>query len=392
MNFELRAHTDLANRAKGGIFIYLIVWVVTAVWAGMHDKLPSVFYLNLFLLLSIALLRITHNKLLMKGNKFNTVTMYYLLVGLLLFSALHWGLLTTWILFSGEFPELKYPYMIIAAAFAMGGSAVLSISRLVGVVYPILIYIPNMIIGFVIGDGETIVMMALAGVSLIYIFVASRATHYDYHNSIINQKLAEERAVKLENQTKIDSLTGLYNRLYFNEQYEYEWEQAKQNKTPLSILMLDLDYFKAINDEFGHLMGDECLKLAAEVLRNNVTQQTDTICRFGGEEFVVILPNTHIHDAAKIADAIIKTFSEKKCSKDNIHAQLTSSIGIAEETPIAGENKETILKMADDALYQAKSHGRNRYVLSEACRYTIQNKDGDSNTNQSLSKKSWLSE
>ena len=372
----MRAHRDLTIRARGGIFIYLVVWVVTSVWAGMPEKSPIIFYANLGLFTATTLLRIGHYKLLFSNPKYNTVYMYYLLTSLLLFNALHWGLLTTWILFSNEYPELKYAYMIIAPAFAMGGSAVLSISRLVRLLFPILVFVPSMIVGFAVGDEETKVMMFLAAISLIYILEASRTSYNDYHNSITNQGLAEERALKLENLSQTDPLTGIKNRLYFNQQYVQDWKRAQQNKMPLAVMMIDLDYFKAVNDKYGHLMGDKCLQLAADILQTQVERKTDTICRYGGEEFVILLPNTDIHTASKTAEKIIKSFSERSCSEANLKMGITCSIGVAIEIPQADEDEEELIKMADDALYQAKSHGRNQYAVSEFCRYIMHDASG----------------
>lgn len=158
----------------------------------------------------------------------------------------------------------------------------------------------------------------------------------------------------LEEKTFRDSLTNLYNHQYINKILEIEVEKAKLTGQKFSVMMLDLDYFKKVNDNFGHQVGDEVLAFLADVLRKNV-RKSDIIGRYGGEEFTIILPGASVKQAKEIAERI-RSFVEK-ATFANKELKLTISIGVVEYD---GGNAKTILNKADDLLYKAKNNGRNR--------------------------------
>lgn len=164
----------------------------------------------------------------------------------------------------------------------------------------------------------------------------------------------------LHQQSVRDPLTGLYNRRYLEETIERELGRSAREKRPLSVIMLDLDYFKDINDEYGHTVGDKVLVKVAELLNHNIRGE-DLICRFGGEEFTIIMPNAGSDAAADRAEELRQAISgcQIDCGED-IFLQVTASFGVA-TFPEDGEGSG-LLTSADDALYQAKETGRNRIV------------------------------
>jgi two-component system cell cycle response regulator len=161
-----------------------------------------------------------------------------------------------------------------------------------------------------------------------------------------------------------DGLTGLYNARHLYERLETEITRSKRYGHPLSLFMLDIDYFKKFNDSYGHLSGDEALRMVAQVLREN-SRETDTVARYGGEEFCVILPETGDQSAEVIAERVRKAtesrpvaIGPKEAEGAGARVNLTVSIGIAEMPP--GLNfAEELVRLADKALYQAKDAGRN---------------------------------
>lgn len=170
-------------------------------------------------------------------------------------------------------------------------------------------------------------------------------------NSSLEAKVAE-RTKELERIAYRDSLTNLLNRREITRILDIEMERAQRQKTPLSLLMLDLDHFKNINDKHGHQVGDSVLKSCADSLLQ-CSRRTDFIGRIGGEEFVVLLPNTDYATALKLAERCRETI--EKTSSNGI--QYTCSIGVAELE--AGEQLEALMQRADEALYSAKDSGRN---------------------------------
>ncbi|QTA37818.1 diguanylate cyclase [Thermosipho ferrireducens] len=154
-----------------------------------------------------------------------------------------------------------------------------------------------------------------------------------------------------------DPLTLLFTRYYIIEKLNSEFEMAKRFNTPLSVIMADIDHFKKINDSYGHLLGDEVLKEIAKVLKNNVRSQ-DVVGRYGGEEFIIILPHTNVRSAKDIAERI----REKIASINKFPEKVTMSFGVAGYPNVKVEKVEELVRYADDALYRAKALGRNRVI------------------------------
>jgi diguanylate cyclase len=162
-----------------------------------------------------------------------------------------------------------------------------------------------------------------------------------------------------------DPLTSLANRKYFDQALANAIEQAKQTGEPLSMMMTDVDHFKKFNDSFGHLTGDQVLRLVAMSVKQNVKGQ-DTAARYGGEEFAVVLPNTVLRAAITVADHIRRAVMSKELMKRSTGEHLgriTISIGVA--TLQKGDTAQALIERADACLYAAKRNGRNR-VISEA--------------------------
>jgi diguanylate cyclase (GGDEF)-like protein len=157
-----------------------------------------------------------------------------------------------------------------------------------------------------------------------------------------------------------DSLTGVYNRKFLENQLENELKRFKRGLRPFSLIMLDIDFFKNINDTYGHLCGDFVLKsLTSSVL--STIRSTDILARYGGEEFFCLLPETNIESAIHLAETLRKVIENKTFTFQGITIQLTISLGV---TAMHEEinSSEALLKNADDALYEAKRTGRNKVI------------------------------
>lgn len=165
---------------------------------------------------------------------------------------------------------------------------------------------------------------------------------------------------RLREMSATDSLTSLLNRRAFEEIYEREFKRAYREKSPLAILMIDLDHFKKINDQHGHPFGDRCLVSAAGIVRQNLRRPTDIAARYGGEEFILLLPGTDSDGALCVANNILRDLSTSVVSEGKLALRLTASIGVISRVPDDAMTRETLLKQADERLYEAKANGRNR--------------------------------
>ena len=170
----------------------------------------------------------------------------------------------------------------------------------------------------------------------------------------------------LQQKNVIDFLTGLKNRQFFDEKYHYELTRSSREKSPLSLIIIDLDFFKRVNDQYGHPVGDEVLKAVAKRLYYVLKRPTDAVCRYGGEEFVVLLPNTHLQGAKHIAEKLRQSVKSKPIRTAKGDISITISQGVASITSPSVQDESTLLKNADLALYRAKANGRDRIELA-AC-------------------------
>lgn len=167
---------------------------------------------------------------------------------------------------------------------------------------------------------------------------------------------------ELETLNTIDSLTGIKNRRHFDKRLKAEGRRSRREQTPLSLAMIDVDHFKSVNDRFGHAAGDACIRHVALLLKNLLRRPSDDVCRIGGEEFALILPNTDQDGASLVVENMRKSLAETPVDFEGQRIHMTLSAGIA--TAVIGyeEHELELLKQADKQLYEAKQGGRNQVI------------------------------
>ncbi len=165
-----------------------------------------------------------------------------------------------------------------------------------------------------------------------------------------------------------DALTGIANRRSFNNAAEREWDIALREQRPLSLLLLDVDFFKRYNDTYGHESGDKCLQSIAHAIRDAMMRPADLAARYGGEEFVVLMPDTDVQGAMMVAERILRAVDECQIphASSTVAPHVTVSIGITTLTPISGQPSQDAIRQADEALYQVKDNGRHQYRCYQA--------------------------
>lgn len=176
-----------------------------------------------------------------------------------------------------------------------------------------------------------------------------------------NLELANRELAKL---SVTDPLTRLNNRRYFDETLQAELSRAVRIEQPLALILVDIDHFKSINDRYGHLVGDECLKLVAATLKTAVNRSTDLVARYGGEEFAVVLPATSEQDAVAMANRIRAAIEDVKFIHGGKRIAISASLGVAGKTPTSFDTPGRFITAADEALYRAKEAGRNQVVAA----------------------------
>ncbi|MEA3374362.1 MAG: GGDEF domain-containing protein [Campylobacterota bacterium] len=180
-----------------------------------------------------------------------------------------------------------------------------------------------------------------------------------YHNEKVKKMVREklqEKNEQLEHLSRTDHLTNIANRMSLNEKLEYEYSRTQRNSEPLSLIMIDIDYFKKINDQYGHITGDVILKGVSKLLHESV-REIDLIGRWGGEEFMIILPQTKINDTKVIAEKLRMKLNENDFG---LNEPVTASFGVTQYK--TGESLDMFVQRADNLLYTAKEEGRNRVI------------------------------
>lgn len=166
----------------------------------------------------------------------------------------------------------------------------------------------------------------------------------------------------IEQLSFLDALTALPNRRKFDYQIEYEWNRAVRKQTQISLLLVDLDFFKQYNDTYGHSQGDVMLQTVAKVMRGTIQRSTDIPCRWGGEEFAILLPETSLQEAVDMAENLRLNIEKTTVPslKEGQSTHITISIGVASMVPKDKESLSTLVEKADALLYVAKENGRNQ--------------------------------
>lgn len=172
-----------------------------------------------------------------------------------------------------------------------------------------------------------------------------------------------QRFSSVKKEAIYDTLTSLFNRRYFEEKLTADAQKAFHSGSNLSVIMVDIDHFKKVNDTFGHAGGDKVLREIASLLKNSVRKQDDTVARYGGEEFVLVLPGAPLEATSTIAERIRQTIANTPIDIGQSQIHLTISLGISNFPIHRAKSKDELVKMADLALYEAKRGGRNRVCI-----------------------------
>ncbi len=185
--------------------------------------------------------------------------------------------------------------------------------------------------------------------------IGSIGSIHDVTEQVRLQELLKNLSIK-------DDLTDLYNKRGFAELSLQAWTTSLRNRHMVAMLMIDIDYFKLYNDTYGHQKGDDCLVLVANVIKRNTKRHTDVVARFGGEEFVILLPQTDFNGAHIVAKRIRNAIYNLNIlhEKGAVNARVTVSIGMAVCEPHPGDEIDSLIMQADEKLYLAKQNGRNR--------------------------------
>ncbi|MFN3657768.1 MAG: GGDEF domain-containing protein [Pseudolabrys sp.] len=249
---------------------------------------------------------------------------------------------------------------------------------LVGMVFVIYLYLPVRFVAAVVlacafsavGWGWWAVLQAgqqpieHAGRAAVWLLFANALGFIAANSLQRSQRVQYAQSLMLKELLSTDSLTGIGNRRRFDDALDREWRRCGRSGKPLSLLMIDVDHFKAYNDHCGHLQGDECLRRVALLLVGSVGRPGDLVARYGGEEFVCLLPETGAEGARAVADKCVRVLDEAAIVHPalGLHGRLSISIGVATAEELGGRASGSLVALADKLLYEAKAAGRARVM------------------------------
>lgn len=356
-DIQKRIDMDLLSRSIPGIFIYAVV-LPGIFWAfDFYTLYPALCLPYIIAMLVVCAARVVH--------KFLTDALYAksprLWLGIFsTLTLLHAGILGSIFalaMYDQRFESVSHMMMLSMAAVA-GGALIAQTSRVnLALLNMTVLLAPSFVVCMMHEEKRSFILMLL--IYYVYQIALARRTHKEYIFGLSNETKLAEQQQTLEHLNQVDPLTNIYNRGYFNTAYAIQWSIGVRNKQPLSLLMIDADHFKSVNDRYGHLFGDECLKYISKTLQQVVKRETDIIARFGGEEFVVLLSDASTDVAKALAEEVRKAVASEAFSHYGVTHHVTVSVGVASIVPQADINPNTLIDRADKALYQAKEAGRN---------------------------------
>jgi diguanylate cyclase (GGDEF)-like protein len=362
MSSDLTKRTDMdfLSRSFPGLFVYATVWPLLAFAADFFSINYNLAVTFTALFIGISVVRVAH--------AYSTPYFYAIspsiwriaLFSLAFSHALTLSSIHVYLIVIDENFNMVILTTLIMVGLVGGAASSLAPKPIFTQFYIAVILCPTMIAYFFSPSYHFLAPLVV--VMWIYYILMCRRYYKEYTRAFDIERKLKENQIKLEALNQTDTLTGIYNRQYFDNALDLQWDLASRSQSSLSILFLDLDFFKKVNDEYGHIIGDKALCHAASVFQETAKRKSDMVARYGGEEFAIILPSTQ-HDIAKeLAENIRLNIEKTPLIYGEITVQLTVSIGVNYTIPNNQINCILFLDQVDQALYEAKHTGRNCVV------------------------------
>ncbi len=359
-----RVIRDLKKRSFLGVFIYTIALTVVLFADGYYFRRPDFSNRLLICITGICFIRLVHllwnarqKTRINEHDKPSIPDLVFFVVSVCV-TALIWG--TGFALVMAQPDEVSVQLLMLVCTIGMCAGGVSSFSPNF---YLCLAFSASMLIPGMLTVGIWAVNLPLFILLTMFftytVFLGARM-NAEYLTALSNEALLEKKTRDLERISNVDGLTGIYNRRYFDTALDVAWKDAVRNKTRLALVLCDIDFFKKVNDEFGHLAGDEFLKIIAHTMSQVFKRKTDIAARYGGEEFVVLITKAMPGRTASMAEGFRKAVDATRMVFEHHTVHTTISIGVAEILPAPGMDKDILISRADAMLYEAKHKGRNR--------------------------------
>jgi len=357
--FGERLMRDLAERSLPGIPAYIALWSVIVFATGFHHTHVILAYAAWMGFLVVSALRLIYQFTYQRTYRRSPALNSTLFIISILAPAGLWGSLFVYCITGPNTDHIRLLMVMATTGLCSGAMTSFAPDRRIAITYLMLVMLPAGISIVVFNRAEMPLFYLIAAYIVFTILQLLRGSR-EYWSALENEAALAKKTRQLEDISKIDALTGIYNRRHFNQILELEWKRGSRENRLLTLIMLDIDHFKHINDTYGHLAGDDYLKGVAAILKGSFKRCTDVIARYGGEEFAILLPATPLADAAVLAEHLRKEVASNAVKSGKITLEATVSLGIAGCIPDHRTPPEQLISLADKALYVAKTGGRNQ--------------------------------
>jgi len=356
-----RVIDDLKNRSTMGMYFYVAITLAVLLVDGFYQRHYTFSVIFLCAMVGIAVFRIAHFYLFDKVDRFSRKGNQTVFFASVFATAAAWGAGFAYCMVQPDEPMNKMLMLTSTAGLGAGGVVAFIPARFVSTIYIILMVTPAVIIMGVLRIDLPLVFLFV--LYAVYMTIIAFRGNREYWDAIENEYLLKIKSEEIEKMSRMDSLTGLYNRKYFDEIFNMYFKTAARSSINLTIIIADIDHFKPINDTYGHLAGDAYLRSVATILAGTFQRETDFIARYGGEEFVMLLFDQQRDEALRLVELARVQTEKLKFQYYNHRLQTTMSFGVASCVPRLDDDKSGLFRKADIALYQAKNGGRNRAVF-----------------------------
>ena len=361
MQAAQRTDFDIYRRTLPMLPVFALLWSAI-VWAsGFYQTMPEVSLISFIVLASVFGLQCSFALIHKRLYRISVVMWRFLFYLFVFANAIAWSALFTLCFFEPGFEILFLPMTLATAGLTNAALSNFAPSRWVAQSYASVLLLPAVFVCF-----SSQAHITMGGVVVVYWLLSLlllQRFHGEYVGGFAKDSSFDQQHTELQRENRTDGLTKVFNRRYFDEALKREWQQGAKEGAWLGLLFIDIDFFKKINDTYGHMAGDECLKQAAAIINGAVQSGNDIVARYGGEEFSVLLPRTSPDMAVRIADSIRKQFELKEFCFDDRCIKITASIGVSSIVPRMTNPATILVDQADQGVYLAKEAGRNNVQL-----------------------------
>ncbi|MBW8312049.1 MAG: GGDEF domain-containing protein [Rhizobium sp.] len=359
-----REVADTAQRVVTGGVFYLLGWIVVSVASDLNAQhLVSTYGVGLAFI-ALALMRVWPRPPAPGATRRALEAWLDRKWTVVLSTAALWGTVLSWILVDPHFAPGRSAALLCTIAFATAFAHNYCLRRERALLGVALIYLPAPFLLPYTDEG--LAVSATVGAYSIYLAIVLLRSYREYQQQLDLYDALRHQRDQYERLSRIDPLTGLANRRFFGGALEHLVGESRRHGRPLSMLVMDLDHFKRVNDELGHDAGDACLARFGDRMREVFTASGAHLARLGGEEFGVLLPGLGAGAAAELAEAMRASLVERSLQLREGPLALTVSIGVAGFDPGDGQDGSELYRAADRAMYRAKGEGRNRVRVGGA--------------------------